>query len=86
MTTSDDLQPILAFETRAAADAVAAVLETESIQGVVAAGELVAGLDADFILSVPASLVHRARWVLAQADLSEAELTYLATGQLPEPD
>ena len=31
---------------------------------------------------VPSTLVHRARWLLAQADFSDAELTFLATGEL----
>jgi len=56
---------MLAFETRAAAAAVAAVLEAESVGTTIRAGQLVVGLEADFILAVPASLVHRARWVLA---------------------
>ena len=32
---------------------------------------------------VPGELLHRARWLWAQADLTEAELQYLATGELP---
>jgi hypothetical protein len=79
-------KPILGFETRAAADAVAAVLEMESVPTTIDARHLVAGVDSDFVLSVPLSLVHRARWVLAQSALSENEPTYLATGELPEPE
>lgn len=32
---------------------------------------------------VPGELLHRARWLWAAADLTEAELQYLATGELP---
>jgi hypothetical protein len=32
---------------------------------------------------VPGELLHRARWLWATADLTEAELQYLATGELP---
>jgi hypothetical protein len=72
-------KPILGFETRAAADAVAAVLEMESVPTTIDARHLVAGVDSDFVLSVPLSLVHRARWVLAQSALSENELTRRAS-------
>ena len=84
--TSEEWQPILAFETRAAADAVSAVLESEEVPTYVQAGRVVAGLDADFTLAVPTPLVHRARWVLAQSQFSDAELTYLATGELSDSE
>jgi hypothetical protein len=32
---------------------------------------------------VPGELLHRARWLWASANLTEAELQYLATGELP---
>lgn len=32
---------------------------------------------------VPGELLHRAKWLWAKADLTEAELRYLATGELP---
>ncbi len=36
---------------------------------------------------IPKGLVHRARWVLAWGAPSDAELTFLATGELPQkPD
>jgi hypothetical protein len=31
---------------------------------------------------VPTELLHRARWLLASSQFSDAELSYLATGQL----
>lgn len=31
---------------------------------------------------VPSTLAHRARWLLAQPNFSDAELTFLATGEL----
>jgi len=34
-------------------------------------------------LWVPKLLAHRARWVLAWAPFTDAELTFLATGELP---
>ena len=35
------------------------------------------------VVYVPRELVHRARWILAWSPPSEAELTFLATGQMP---
>jgi hypothetical protein len=32
---------------------------------------------------VDSSLLHRARWFLAQGEISDAELDFLATGRLP---
>lgn len=79
-------QPILVFESRGTADAVATILESEDVPTQVYAGRLALGLDADFALAVPVSLVHRARWVLKASEFDDAELTYLATGELPEEE
>jgi hypothetical protein len=35
---------------------------------------------------VPREEIHRARWLLAEAELTDAERTVLATGELPEPE
>jgi hypothetical protein len=35
---------------------------------------------------VPADMLHRAAWILSQAQLSDAELSYYATGQLGDGD
>jgi hypothetical protein len=40
-------------------------------------------LDNGVRVLVPGELLHRARWLWAKADLTEAELQYLATGELP---
>jgi hypothetical protein len=32
---------------------------------------------------VPGELLHRAKWLWSQADLSEAELQYMISGELP---
>lgn len=33
-------------------------------------------------IRVPPELAHRARWLMTQAQFTEAELTFLATGEL----
>jgi len=40
-------------------------------------------LDAGVQVLVPGQLLHRARWLWAQADLTESELHFLISGELP---
>jgi hypothetical protein len=40
-------------------------------------------LGTEYCVFVPKSLAHRARWVVAQLPVSDAELDFLATGKLP---
>ena len=83
----DDVwQPFLRFASRGSAEAVAVVLDAERVPTLLVAGSVVAGVDADFVLAVPAALAHRARWVLAQSDFTDAELEFLATGELGSDD
>ena len=42
------------------------------------------GLEPGAAVLVPAALGHRARWVLAQGQVSESDLIDLATGTLPD--
>ena len=37
-------------------------------------------------IRVPREVAHRARWILSQAEFTDAELTYLATGKLGNTD
>lgn len=37
-------------------------------------------------VQVPSVLAHRARWVMSQAQFTDAELTFLATGKLGGDD
>lgn len=46
------------------------------------AGSAGAALEAEVRVLVPGELLHRARWLWAKADLTDAELQYLATGKL----
>jgi hypothetical protein len=42
-------------------------------------------LETEYCVFVPRSLEHRARWVMAQLPVTDAELDFLATGKLPTP-
>jgi len=80
----DEWQPFLSFADRGSAQAFVALLESADVPTWLRAGALVAGVETNFCLLVPRKLAHRARWVLADSDFSEAELRYLATGELGE--
>jgi len=71
------------FADRGSADLLAARLEAESIPVLVratGAGPMLVGA---FEVLVPPELAHRARWVLANSQLSDAELDALATRSPP---
>jgi hypothetical protein len=75
-----------AFSDRGSAEALAAVLEAEGVPARIESSKLVAGIEAQHSVLVPASLVHRAKWVLADTDLTDSELDYLATGELSDTE
>lgn len=61
-------------------------LEAADIPTRVESSALQSGREAHFRVFVLKALVHRARWVVAQLPMTDAELTYLATGRLPGED
>ncbi len=85
MAQPDEWQPILEFSDRGSAEAVAAILGTEGVPTCIEPRRLTAGIEARFDVAVQASLVHRARWVLALSEFTDEELNFLATGELPNP-
>ncbi len=52
------------------------------IPAVVQGTRLEGGLVGEFMIVVPTSLAHRARWIATQLPMSDAGLGYLATGDL----
>ncbi len=66
------------------AEIIQQFLEDADVPTHISPGGLAAGIETDFRLSVPPSLVHRARWILANSDFSDSELRFLATGELGE--
>jgi hypothetical protein len=61
-------------------------LRAEGVLAVARNLSAVPGLEQGTEVLVPTALLHRARWLLAQQQTSEAELTCLATGTPPESD
>ena len=82
----DPWLPFIRFATRGAAAPVAAILEAQGVQTSLQAHRPASGVETDFVLAVPKDLAHRARWLLAQSDFSDAELEFLSTGYLRQPD
>lgn len=69
------------FDDEASAQALAGRLRIEGVHAVVHREGLIPGLER-FRVIVPEDSVQRAHRVMATAERSEAELTYLATGKL----
>lgn len=79
---SDSWQEFAAYADATSAEVAAGLLRSEGIPVDVESGEAMAGLVRGFRLMVPADMMHRARWVVANADFTEQELAFLATGRL----
>lgn len=82
--TRERWQPFRTFFDRGSAEAMVVVLDSEGVPARVESSELVAGIESRYSVLVPSSLAHRARWVLADSDLTDSELDYLATGELSD--
>ena len=82
----DEWQSFKTFSDRGSAEALVVVLDSEGVPARVASSGLVAGIESRYCVLVPASLAHRAAWVLADSDLTDAELDYLATGKLSDSE
>ena len=64
------------------AQALVELLLTREVPARIEAPYLLPGIDGYFIVAVPLDLLHRASWVAPEAPFDDAELAYLATGQL----
>ena len=83
---AQEWEPFRAFLDRGVAEALAARLESEGVPTKVEAQRLEAAVEAQFVVSVTKNLAHRARWILAQLPPEEAEVYFMATGELPKAE
>ena len=83
MPMIDEWEPIRAFAERGPAEAFCAHLEFEQVPTRIESKALEDAIEARFWVLVPRSLAHRARWVTPESVMSDAELSFLATGRLP---
>lgn len=80
----DPWQEVEVFADPLSAEVVAGLLRAADIPVVVVTEESLPGLSRGTTLKVPSELVRRARWTMMQAEVTEGELTFLATGRLGE--
>lgn len=80
----DELEPLgdweffRAFPDENAALALAGQLRTSECPSKVSPRKLASGLETERCVYVPRSLLHRARWIMAQLSVSDEELESLA--------
>lgn len=79
---SEGWQQFAVYSDAASAEVAAGLLRSEGVPVNVASDEPMPGLIHGFRLMVPADMLHRARWVVANADFSEEELAFFATSRL----
>jgi hypothetical protein len=80
---SDDWSVVETFGDPISAEALVGLLESEKLPCRFASNEVIRGLSSGFSVLVPTELQRKAQWIRAQAPVSEEELTYFATGELP---
>jgi len=66
----------------ASAEVILGLLRSENVPARVVSDAPMPGLMRGFCIMVPAAMLRRAEWVLSQAQLTDAELSYCATGNL----
>ena len=79
---SEHWKEFASYSDTASAEVVAGLLRSEGVPVQVSTDQPIPGLVESVRLFVPADLVHRAKWVASQSQLTEAELSFLATGKL----
>jgi len=71
------------FPNYAGAEIMKSVLEASDVPVKIVPSDRITAFYTGVRVLVNGSLVHRAKWLLNNADFSEAELNYLATKELP---
>ena len=80
---SETWEELLNCENEASAEALAEALRREGVPISVEVQSPVPGLIESVRLVVAKDFAHRARWLLRSSKLSDRELIYAATGELP---
>ena len=78
-----DWEAFAVYSHYLAADIVAGLLENEGVPTIITAWTAFPGVSSA-TLWAPKHLMHRARWIAALPPPSEAELLFLATGELAQ--
>ena len=75
---------VAVYSDRLSAEAALGLLAGTEMPAYISSDEHVPGLGTRFSILVPVEHLNRARWLLRASNLSERELTFLATGELTE--
>jgi len=75
---------VAVYSDRMSAEAALGLLAGTEIPAYISSDEHVPGLGTRFSILVPAEQLNRARWLVRESNLSERELTFLATGELTD--
>jgi hypothetical protein len=82
-TTSNFAWDVVAtFSDIPSAQALASLFRAEGVPAEVVTDTSLLGEARDCGIRVPPELAHRARWLMSQAQVTDAELEFLATGKL----
>ena len=83
---TDPWEEFESFADEASAEALAEMLRAEGVPAQVRTQSPVPGLVENVNVLVPSNLAHRARFVAASTKVSDEELEYAATSNLPSED
>jgi hypothetical protein len=79
-TSNSTWHVVATFSDGASAHAVSALFRAEGVPAKVVSDTSLLGEARSCEIQVPRDLAHRARWLMSQAQFTDAELTFLATG------
>ena len=80
---NDSWSTVVTCPDRITAEAMLGLLTSGGVPCQLTSDEHLPGSHPSFPI-VPTELLHRARWLLQDSQVSESELTYLATQELPD--
>ncbi len=83
MSATEEWEVFRSFDDLGSAEVMCTWLLRENVPAKVETRSLENAREAKYCVFVHRTLVHRARWVVAQLPPSDEELEFLATGQLP---
>jgi hypothetical protein len=80
----DTWSTVVTYPDRSTAEAMLGLLSSGGVPCHITSDEHLPGLASFFSIVVPSELLHGARWLLEDAKVSESELTFFATQELPD--
>jgi hypothetical protein len=81
--SEDSWSVVARFPDSLSAEPLAGLLQSEGLACQIVRNETLPGLVTDVAVLVPTTMLHRAQGILSQSRVSDEELSYLATGELP---